>query len=134
MYDAKNRGFQAQVADDPFAFRVCPARFAAFLAVQKKGSDLTVMRARPGDSTRDFWVPIHKLFNGTECIAGVNLQVDYSAFHYNDKIRRTRAVTLRMTRVPTTAPFQFSTGIAELSTDVLLSEGIVNADPAPQTC
>ncbi len=132
MYDAKNRGFQAQVADDPFAFRVCPARFAAFLAVQKKGSDLTVMRARQGDSTRDFWVPIHKLFNGTECIAGVNLQVDYSAFHYNDKIRRTRAVTLRMTRVPTTAPFQFSTGIAELSTDVLLSEGIVMPIPHPR--
>lgn len=131
-YDARSRGFQAQVDDDPFAFRVCPARFAAFLAVQKKGSDLTVMRARSGDSTRDFWVPIHKLFNGTECIAGVNLQVDYSAFHYNDKIRRTRAVTLRMTRVPTTAPFQFSTGIAELSTDVLLGEGIVMPIPHPR--
>lgn len=131
-YDAKNRGFQAQVADDPFAFRVCPARFAAFLAVQKKGNDITVMRPRSGDDSRDFWVPVHKLYNGTECIAGVNLQVDYSAFHYNDKIRRTRAVTLRMTRVPATAPFQFSTGIAELSTDSSLAEGIVMPVPHPR--
>ncbi len=131
-YDAKNRGFQAQVADDPFAFHVCPARFAAFLAVQKKGSDVAIMRAGPGDNTRDFWVPIHKLFNGKECIAGLDLQVELSAFHYNDKIRRTRAVTLRMTRVPTTAPFQFSTGIAELSTDASLGMGIVMPVPHPR--
>ncbi|MDF0674568.1 MAG: hypothetical protein P0120_09590 [Nitrospira sp.] len=131
-YDAKNRGFQAQVADDPFAFHVCPTRFAAFLAVQKKGSDITLMRAGPGDNTRDFWVPIHKLFNGTECIAGLDLQVELSAFHYNDKIRRTRTVTLRMTRVPTTAPFQFSTGIAELSTDASFGTGIVIPVPHPR--
>ncbi|HEY5932738.1 MAG TPA: hypothetical protein VIT63_07465 [Nitrospira sp.] len=131
-YDAKNRGFQAQVADDPCAFQVCPARFAAFLAVQRKGSDVAIMRAGPGDNTRDFWVPIHKLFNGKECIAGLDLQVELSAFHYNDKIRRTRAVTLRMTRVPTTAPFQFSTGIAELSTDASLGMGIVMPVPHPR--
>lgn len=131
-YDAKNRGFQAQVDDDPFAFRVCPARFAAFLAVQKKGSDITVMRPRPGDNTRDFWVPIHKLFNGTECLASLDLQVELSAFHYNDKIRRTRAITLRLTRVPATAPFQFSTGIAELSTDVSLGSGILMPVPHPR--
>lgn len=131
-YDAKNRGFQAQVADDPFAFHVCPARFAAFLAVQKKGSDIAIMRAGLGDNTRDFWVPIHKLFNGKECIAGLDLQIELSAFHYNDKIRRTRAVTLRMTRVPTTAPFQFSTGIAELSTDASLGMGIVMPVPHPR--
>jgi hypothetical protein len=106
-YDDRSRGFQAQVVDDPFAFRVCPARFAVFLAVQKKGNDITVMRARSDDNTHNFWVPIHKLFNGTECIAGLNVQVELAAFHYNDKIRRTRAVTLRMARVPATAPFQF---------------------------
>lgn len=131
-YDAKNRGFQSQVADDPFAFHVCPARFAAFLAVQKKGSDISVMRPGSADGSRDFWVPVHKLFNGTECIAGLDLQVKLSAFHYNDKIRRTRAVTLRMARVPTSAPFQFSTGIAELSTDAVLGEGLVMPVPHPR--
>ncbi|TKB94425.1 MAG: hypothetical protein E8D41_04360 [Nitrospira sp.] len=131
-YDAQVRGFQAQVADDPFAFRVCPARFAAFLAVQKKGSDIAVMRARPGDTTRDFWVPVHKLFNGTECITGLNLQVELSTFHYNDKIQRTRARTLRMRNVPITSPFRFSTGIAELSTDPSLGMGIVIPVPHPR--
>jgi hypothetical protein len=89
-YDSRTRGFQSQVADDPFAFQVCPARFAAFLAVRRKGNDVTIMRARQGDNALNFWVPIHKIFNGPECISGLNLQVGYSAFHYNDKIRRTR--------------------------------------------
>ena len=131
LYDAPNRGFQAQAADDPFAFRVCPARFAAFLAVQRKGNAASLMRPQTNDATRDFWIPIHKLFNGTECIAGLNLQVNYSSFHYNDKIRRTRALTLGMTSVPTTAPFRFSNGIAELSTDPALGSGLMM--PVPHT-
>lgn len=130
-YDAKNRGFQAQVDADPFAFRVCPSRFAAFLAVQSKGTAANVMRRKSADAALDFWVPIHKLFNGTECIAGLDLQVNYSTFHYNDKIRRTREKTLGMGGVPTTPPFQFSAGIAELSTDPSMSAGTVM--PVPHT-
>lgn len=129
VYDALNRGFQSQVADDPFAFQVCPAQFAAFLAVQKNGSAASIMRPQAGDAALDFWIPIHKLFNGPECIAGLDLQVDYSSFHYNDKIRRTRVVTLGLTGVPTTAPFQFSTGIAELSMAPTLGAGIVMPVP-----
>ena len=132
VYNAQIRGFQSQVVDDPFAFRVCPARFAAFLAVRKKGSGTTIMRARQGDNALDFWVPIHKLFNGTECISGLNLQVGFSAFHYNDKIRRTRTVTLGLAGVPATAPFQFSAGIAELSTDPAFGAGIVMPVPHPR--
>lgn len=132
VYDSRTRGFQSQVADDPFAFQVCPARCAAFLAVRRKGSATTIMRARQGDNALNFWVPIHKLFNGTECISGLNLQVGYSAFHYNDKIRRTRTVTLGLTRVPATAPFQFSAGIAELSTDPTFGAGIVMPVPHPR--
>ena len=131
-YEARTRGFQSQVADDPFAFRVCPARFAAYLAVRKKGAGATIMRARQGDNALDFWVPLHKLFNGTECVAGLNLQVEFSTFHYNDKIRRTRSVTLGMASVPATAPFQFSAGIAELSTDSSLGAGIVMPVPHPR--
>ncbi len=132
FYDVRNRGFQSQVVDDPFAFRVCPSRVAAFLAVKKKGVDLSIMRARPEDDALEFWAPIHKLFNGTECLAGINLQVELEAFHYNDKIRRTRAITLRLRRVPSTAPFQFSTGIAEFSTDGSFGAGIVMPVPHPR--
>ena len=124
-YDARNRGFQSAVADDPFAFHVCPARYAAFLAVQVKGAGASIMRAQAGDSKRDFWIPLHKLFDGTECIAGLDLRVAYSSFHYNDKIRRTRAVTLGMAGVPATAPFQFTTGIAEFSADPSLGAGVM---------
>ncbi len=132
VYDAPNRGFQSQVANDPFAFQVCPARYGAFIAVQKKGIAASIMRAQTGDDLLDVWIPIHKLFNGSECISGLTLQVDYSTFHYNDKIRRTRAVTLGLPAVPTTAPFQFSTGIAQLSTDPSLGAGIVMPVPHPR--
>lgn len=128
-YDALNRGFQSQVDDDPFAFRVCPARFAAFLAVKKKGRDITIMRSQLNDAQLDFWIPIQKLYNGTECISGLDLEIDYSSFHYNDKIRRTRAITLGLSGVPADAPFQFSSGIAEISSDPELGEGIVMPVP-----
>ncbi len=124
-YAPANRGFLPRVDDDPFSFRVCPARFAAFLAVKKKGNAATIMRGKAADNALDFWVPVHKLFNGTECLAGLNLVINFSAFHYNDKIRRTRSVTLGLTAVPASAPFQFSTGIAELSADPDLLAGTV---------
>ena len=121
LYDAERRGFQSEVSDDPFAFRVCAARYGAFLAVKRKGNVAGHMRHRSGDNALDFWVPMHKLFNGPECIAGLNLRLQFSAFHYNDKIRRTREQTLGMAGVPTTAPFQFSTGIADISPDGMVT-------------
>lgn len=126
LYDAGNRGFQSEVPEDPFAFRVCPARYGAFLAVRRKGNG-SHMRPQTGDDALDFWIPIHKLFNGNECIAGLTLQLQFSAFHYNDKIRRTRMKTLGMAGVPTTAPFQFSVGIAEIS-----AGGLVTPVPHPR--
>ena len=132
LYNALTRGFHSQADDDPFAFRVCPSRFAAFLAIKKKGNTATVMRGKKSDNVLDFWIPIHKLFDGPECISGLNLQVNYSTFHYNDKIRRTRTVTLGLSNVPTSAPFQFSAGIAELSTDPSLIPGIIMPIPHPR--
>ena len=129
LYVPANRGFQSRAEDDPFACRVCPARYAAFLAVKKKGSAATIMRPKASDNPLEFWVPIHKLFSGTECLAGLNLDVQLSAFHYNDKIRRTRAITLRMASVPTTTPFQFSDGIAIISTDPTMPSGMVMPIP-----
>ena len=127
LYDARNRGFQSEAPEDPFAFRVCPARYAAFLAVKRKGNASGHMRPTGGDGALDFWIPVHKLFNGSECISGLTLQLQFSAFHYNDKIRRTRTKTLGMTGVPTTAPFQFSAGIAQIS-----ALGLVTPDPHPR--
>src|SRR5205823_11861150 len=48
----------------------------------------------------------------------------FSAFHYNDKIRRIQAVVLHNT-VPATKPFQFSEGIAEFQSASDFSSGLL---------
>lgn len=117
LYQPRQRGFLPEVSGDAFQFRVCPSRFAAFLAVKRKGNAAAFipMRAQSRDANDDFWLPVHKLFAGDECIAGMNLDVAFSAFHYNDKIRRTRSISLGMANVPAVPPFQFTEGIATLA-------------------
>ncbi|MFX1678497.1 hypothetical protein PV762_04630 [Mitsuaria sp. CC2] len=113
-YDSRHRGYRAEVASDAFGFHVCPARYVAYLAVPRKGALGRQMRPQSGDANQDFWMPVHKLFGGRECIKGLNLTVAFSAFHYNDKIRRTRSITLGLPNVPTHSPYQYSDGIAEI--------------------
>jgi len=69
---------------------VIPARFGTFVAVQQLGNPNTFgpMRFSRGDEMRKFWVPLHKLFDGTECIKGLNLKLKVNAHHLNEKIRR----------------------------------------------
>ena len=114
-YDPEHRGYRAEAKDDQFAFHVCPARYVAYLAVSRPGAQARQMRPQPGDNNLKFWMPVHKLFNGKECIKGLQVQLAFRAFHYNDKIRRTRAITLQLAGVPNQAPYQFSDGIAEIA-------------------
>ena len=87
-YDGPARGF-LPFADDPHAVRVLPSRFAAYIAVQRVGSTAFLgPRPVPGDDQRLFWVPLHKLFTGPECLVGHDLTVEYVAEHTNEKIRR----------------------------------------------
>lgn len=92
LYDASSRGFLPFVEGDDHAIRVLPARYAAYIAVQLKGDRARFGPMRFGvnadDATIDFWVPLHKLFNGNECIAGMTLDVELHAQHKNEKIRR----------------------------------------------
>lgn len=105
--------------DAPDVIRVLPARYAAFLAVQLKGDDdelesfgpmdsnllararkLNRLKARlfisPSseldDAKLDFWVPLHKLFPGGECLAdftgGDALSLTYAANFVNAKLQR----------------------------------------------
>jgi hypothetical protein len=85
-----------------------------------------------GDAKRDFWIPIHKLFDGPECISGLTLALTFSSFHYNDKIRRTRAVSLKLSNVPATPPLQFSDGIGELATAPGSIRGLLVPVPHPR--
>ena len=144
LYQSKNRGFLSSVDNDEYAFRVLPAHYSAYLAVQQKGAEKEFgpMRFRTGtdideddndslgtrksDKERLFWVPIHKLFSGTECIkenaeTPLELQVSLEAYHVNEKLRR---IHLALEERKKTAwkeedikkpPFIFEDGIAEWS-------------------
>ncbi|WP_075312672.1 hypothetical protein [Bacillus wiedmannii] len=94
LYSPKNRGFLPIVKDDDFAFRVLPARYSVYIAVQRKGNDNEfgpISRSeedRQSDMERSFWIPLHKLFSGTECISEFNINVSLKANHVNEKLRR----------------------------------------------
>lgn len=86
LYDPQLRGFTPFVEAQPQAMRVIPARFGVYVAVREKGQ--TGPGWVEGDDQLDFWRPLHKVFNGTQCIAGFDLQVDLQAFHVNEKLRQ----------------------------------------------
>jgi hypothetical protein len=89
LYDPKLRGFVGEDPAKPFSFRVVPRRFAAFLAVRAKGVDPRGYGPQDplaGDEERNFWVPIHKLFRGEECLRDLNLAVDYESGLRNDEL------------------------------------------------
>ena len=89
-YDSRRREFLPLDDRDPFAFRVLPARFAAYIAMQVKGQQNSFgpMRFEKGDAQRRFWVPLHKLFAGPECLRGYDLDVTFAAHFLNEKLRR----------------------------------------------
>ncbi|MER9026508.1 hypothetical protein NKI01_28935 [Mesorhizobium sp. M0815] len=76
------------------------------------------------DEKRNFWIPVHKLFDGQECVLGRSIAVRLSANHVNEKIRRAHLFfganghdagwSEKDTSAP---PFIFSDGIAAFSTD-----------------
>jgi hypothetical protein len=89
-YDATLRSFLPFVDDDPHGIRVMPVRYSAYIAVQLKGD---AERFGPMDfqadidAELDFWVPLHKLFNGSQCLQGMNLTVSLDNHQINEKLR-----------------------------------------------
>ncbi len=72
-------------------FAVMPARYGAFLAVPRRRSPdgLSVLGdEQPGDDERTFLMPIRKLFDGPDCIAGCTLRLSFAEFHRREKLRR----------------------------------------------
>ena len=88
FYDAERRNFVAGDAARPFDFRVVPRRFAAYIAIKMDGANrgFGPQDALPGDRDLAFWVPIHKLFSGPECIAGRDLDLELSCGLRNDEL------------------------------------------------
>lgn len=101
-WDGRVRAYRPrEEADDPFAFRALPCRYGVYIAVQMKGDrdDFGPFKFNRGleigrqaveapDSDLDFWVPVHKIFSGTSCLLGRNLDITIEAQHVNEKIRR----------------------------------------------
>ena len=90
-YDAKSRGFfPFQEGDHPNAIRVLPCRYVTWLAARSgaKENRFGPARANSDDIGRDFWVPVHKLFDGNECLQGETLEIELSGQHQNRKIER----------------------------------------------
>lgn len=116
--------------DDTHAFRVMPCRYGVYLCVQMRGDEsaFRVFRAdrtfeaarrlgqRPQadkpDAGQLFWVPVHKLFSGGECLRGLNLGVDLDARHFNEKLRRIHIENMGVSNPVPPATGSFSSGFS----------------------
>ncbi|HKH34860.1 MAG TPA: hypothetical protein VKA80_11990, partial [Beijerinckiaceae bacterium] len=89
-YDPRERAFMALDPANPFAFRTMPQRFAACIAMRAPGDRerFGPRDALSDDDKRQFWVPLHKLFDGRECLAGLDLTVGLTRHLRNEKLRR----------------------------------------------
>ena len=146
QYDPKIRGLLPFVENDLNAIRVLPAKYSTFIAVQMKGDsnrfgpmrfkkgdgDSTNGNIDLGDAKLNFWVPIHKLFSGPECIRDLDLHVEFNSYHVNEKIRRIHIELAKRGndigwKDPdiNNSPFIFSDGIANLVNDDYLGKGVI---------
>ena len=122
LYLSDARGYMPEDDTDAKKVRVLPCRYAAYIAAQVKSSALAVQTGVDGDADREFWVPVHKLFSGSECLSGYDLNVKLTANHVNEKLRRIH-LKFKDIKHPggwkepdlSNPPFRFYEGIAELS-------------------
>lgn len=139
------RGFVPNSHARQHGIRVLPCRYSAFIAAQYKGDkdsfgparfrtagDLMVGKdgaaglARSGitDADRRFWIPLHKIFSGSECIRGRDLTVTLTAALLNQKLRKVHLAFLAQGHnggwtepAISRPPFMFSEGIAGFAKD-----------------
>jgi hypothetical protein len=110
------RGYWPEDEDNPHAFRVVPVRFTAWLAAPVKGNKARVMRLGKPDSKengRTFWIPVHKLFDGPECLQGFDLSLAGSSKFFNMKLQRVQ-MSLDQSDVRTHFPYVIEEGLADL--------------------
>jgi hypothetical protein len=88
-YNAAQRSFRVEASDGSENPAVLPARYGAFLAVERfpSAADVVLDRMRD-DRFLNFIFPVHKLFPGSECLNGLNLSLEFLEYHINEKLRR----------------------------------------------
>jgi hypothetical protein len=141
-YLGKARGFLPFVSENEYGIRVIPCYYSSYISVylngdpdnfgpmrfqnEKKkftsiGGNITELHST-SDKERGFWVPIHKLFAGEECIRDFEINPKISARHINEKLRKVHKA-LAAEGYDTgfhepdisNAPFTFTEGIANLT-------------------
>ncbi|MGF1515827.1 MAG: hypothetical protein ACFB5Z_19300 [Elainellaceae cyanobacterium] len=91
VYDGLLRGYRPfQAGDGDNTIRVLPCHYTTWLAVRSRRNDgrFGPARGQAADNARNFWVPVHKLFDGDECLRGETLRVSLEAHHQNKKLER----------------------------------------------
>lgn len=87
-YDPSRRSFWPIPEGGGDDISVLPARYGAFLARRAKpGAAGTVQGSHDGETDEEFFFPVHKLFAGSECLVGQDLNVDFQEFHRSEKLR-----------------------------------------------
>lgn len=121
------RGFTPISKTSPHSVCVVPARYSVYLAVRKKGTaDVAPKHSRSGDDGRSFWIPVHKLFAGKECLKGLDLKVDMRMCHYNEKLKRLRVALGQTSGVDLDKPpFVLSSGLADWGDVKQFGPGVV---------
>ncbi|MCV6600950.1 MAG: hypothetical protein OIF54_05205 [Cohaesibacter sp.] len=159
-WDGRKRAYSPlESGDDPFAFRTLPCRYGVYIAVQMMGdaakslpfkfdrtfdafqsfSDVRVRpQAQKSDAEEQFWVPVHKLFSGTECLLGHDLDVSLLHTHINQKLKRIHAHNLGQSSLfdsgfeepqISNAPFKIDQDLAAFLSDSDSGPGVLNAVP-----
>ncbi len=108
-YDASRRSFWILPESGTESLPVLPARYGAFLARRgKPGANGSVQHGHNGQQDQDYIFPLHKLFDGTECLAEHTISLDYLEFHRNEKLRMTHRLPIRQGGLPVPAGFDIS--------------------------
>lgn len=91
-----------------------------------------IAEGETSDNERQFWLPLHKLFDGKECLQGFDLRVGLGASHRNEKLRRAHLFFLAAGHdggwsgaALSEPPFVITAGLAELSTDADHGTGLL---------
>lgn len=112
LYNPQQRGFLPFVEGQPNQMRVIPARYGAFIAARHTGQPARFgpMDAQPIDEDLEFWVPLHKVFDGNECLAGMDLTVQLENHQINEKSDR----SIGDFAIPAGKSLTFSTRLSSL--------------------
>ncbi|BBM82151.1 hypothetical protein [Candidatus Uabimicrobium amorphum] len=139
-YKGKERSFVLfSDGDAAHDIRALPCRYVPFIAVQSIGRPQIFgpMRSTGSDRARSFWVPIHKLFSGTQCIENLNLDLQWDMRHFNQKLAKF-ATYLRehghsnlTDKELTSPPYVFEKGIANWANAIEWGEGVLFPSAQP---